>query len=192
MKYWRNWWHIFLSIYLFLYLSTSVSFSLSLCLKHTHTHTHISFLSCTQFREKTNKYIEKCFDCSARSSTCFENFMLKKMTDTLQCFLCTTQSSDIECPHGCGTLACCKRHLKVHLGGATNGSVASSHCRPFRIDNSTTFGRHLVATRDIVPLEEILNEKVAVLGPATKSPPICLECLKPVVQGKFVHTFETD
>ncbi len=63
---------------------------------------------------------------------------------------------------------------QVHLGGAKNGEVAASRCRPFRIDVSETFGRHFVATRDISPLEEILNDRVAVFGPATKTVPVCL------------------
>jgi hypothetical protein len=50
---------------------------------------------------------------------------------------------------------------------------------------STTLGRHFVATRDVAPLEEILVDSVAVLGPATKTVPICLECLQPnLLDGK--------
>jgi len=51
---------------------------------------------------------------------------------------------------------------------------------------SPELGRHFVATRDISPLHEILTEKAAVVGPATKALPICLECLNPFsVQGIF-------
>ena len=40
------------------------------------------------------------------------------------------------------------------------------------------FGRFFVATRDISPLELVLIDQPAVVGPATKTKPICLECLK--------------
>jgi len=65
------------------------------------------------------------------------------------------------------------------------GQMKTSQCRPFKVDISETFGRHLVATRNILPLEEILFEKVAVLGPATKTVPVCLECLQPSCEGNF-------
>ena len=35
-----------------------------------------------------------------------------------------------------------------------------------------------MATRDISPLELVLIDEPAVVGPATKTQPICLECLK--------------
>ena len=35
-----------------------------------------------------------------------------------------------------------------------------------------------MATRDISPLELVLIDQPAVVGPATKTKPICLECLK--------------
>lgn len=49
-------------------------------------------------------------------------------------------------------------------------------CRPFIVAHSPELGRHFVATRDILPLTEILTEKIAVIGPATKTTPVCLEC----------------
>ena len=39
--------------------------------------------------------------------------------------------------------------------------------------------RYFVATRDIQPLELVVIDEPAVVGPATKTRPICLECLKP-------------
>ena len=50
---------------------------------------------------------------------------------------------------------------------------------PFRIEDSPTMGRHFVATRNIKPLELILLEDAAVVGPATKTKPLCLNCLQP-------------
>ena len=51
-------------------------------------------------------------------------------------------------------------------------------CYPFEIQESKDFGRFFVATRDISPLELVLIDQPAVVGPATKTQPICLECLK--------------
>ena len=42
----------------------------------------------------------------------------------------------------------------------------------------------MVATRDIEPLELILKEKPAIIGPNQKTAPACLECLLPV-KGEF-------
>ena len=41
------------------------------------------------------------------------------------------------------------------------------------------FFRYFVATRDIQPLELVVVDEAAVIGPSTKTKPLCLECLKP-------------
>lgn len=75
-------------------------------------------------------------------------------------------------------------HIRHHIG-QSDLDLASRYCRPFRIGNSPEFGRHFVATRDILPLQEILCEKAAVIGPATQAIQVCLECLIPIeLEGK--------
>ena len=39
--------------------------------------------------------------------------------------------------------------------------------------------RYFVATRDIQPLELVEVDETAIVGPSTKTKPLCLECLKP-------------
>ena len=46
----------------------------------------------------------------------------------------------------------------------------------------TIFLRYFVATRDIQPLELVVVDEAAVIGPSTKTKPLCLECLKPPTQ----------
>ena len=50
---------------------------------------------------------------------------------------------------------------------------------PYKIENSEKFGRYFVATRDIKPLELILVDEPGVVGPATKTKPVCIVCLNP-------------
>ena len=41
-------------------------------------------------------------------------------------------------------------------------------------------GRHLVASRDIAPLELVLWDTAVVVGPCADSVPVCLECMDKV------------
>ena len=50
---------------------------------------------------------------------------------------------------------------------------------PYKIESSEKFGRYFVATRDIKPLELILLDEPGVVGPATKTKPVCIVCLNP-------------
>ena len=59
----------------------------------------------------------------------------------------------------------------------------SDHSLPFRVEEDEKRGRHLIATRDIQPLELVLRDTPVVIGPATKTPPVCLECLKAIPNG---------
>ena len=90
-----------------------------------------------------------------------------------KCFLCLTQS-DQKCPRNGGHTYCGPDHLLAHSKG--------DYCFPFQIEESQEFGRHFVATRDIQPLELVLIDQPAVVGPATKTRPICLECHKGPLQ----------
>jgi hypothetical protein len=70
-----------------------------------------------------------------------------------------------------GHYYCSEDHLRGHQS-------ADLECYPFEVRESEEFGRFFVATRDISPLELVLIDQPAVVGPATKTKPICLECLK--------------
>jgi len=87
---------------------------------------------------------------------------------TGKCFLCMT-ICDQTCSNG--HYYCSEDHLRGHQS-------ADQECYPFEVRESEEFGRFFVATRDISPLELVLIDQPAVVGPATKTKPICLECLK--------------
>ena len=58
-------------------------------------------------------------------------------------------------------------------------SRAMYACLPYSICASQKLGRHFVATRDIKPLELVLLDQPGVVGPATKTSPVCIVCLNP-------------
>ena len=60
-------------------------------------------------------------------------------------------------------------------------NIVKEICFPFKVINSDVLGRHFIATRDIKPLELILVDPPAVVGPATKTKPVCIICLGPLV-----------
>ena len=64
----------------------------------------------------------------------------------------------------------------------SNSPESSVSCLPFKVVDSQKYGRHFVATRDIIPLELILVDPPGVVGPATKTRPVCLGCLKVIKQ----------
>ena len=97
------------------------------------------------------------------------------------CFLCLEESV-LQCEN-CHIFACTEDHLKVHR----NEEKGSQKCFPFRIAKDETRGRFFVATRDIEPLETILCDRPSVIGPSTKSSPVCLECLKILTSNDFVR-----
>jgi len=92
------------------------------------------------------------------------------------CFLCDAPCEN-KCPvEGCETYYCSLEHLRHHQIILEDGRTL---CMPFKIDHSPTKGRHFVATRNIRPLELVVHEDPAVVGPATKTKPLCLNCLQP-------------
>ncbi len=124
----------------------------------------------------------------------------------MSCFICMATTGLDECPK-CGVYGC-KSGLKLaditfafynqffsglwfNLGHIYHHyDQATEYCRPFKIVNSPEFGRHFIATRDILPLQEILLEKAAVIGPAAQAVQICLECLIPVeLDGKNFEVY---
>lgn len=95
-------------------------------------------------------------------------------TDEEQCFLCGKQNSNDVPLQKCANCEliwfCSEDHYEVHRH--------KERCFPFLIKRSPKKGRFMVATRDIEPLEMILWEKPAVIGPYTKDAAGCLQCFK--------------
>ena len=58
-------------------------------------------------------------------------------------------------------------------------SAPTYSCLPYRVSTNSKRGRHFIATRSIQPLELILVDVAGVVGPATKTAPVCLACLNP-------------
>lgn len=79
-----------------------------------------------------------------------------------RCFLCQ-EDTELQCQNG--HFYCCDDHLEAH-----------GPCFPFEVVISEEFGRYFVATRDIKPLELVVVDEPALVGPATKTRPVCLEC----------------
>ena len=69
------------------------------------------------------------------------------------------------------------------LVNGSNRTKEISICLPYKVLNSKKFGRHFIATRDIKPLELILVDNPGVVGPATKTKPVCIVCLNPAKEG---------
>ena len=86
-----------------------------------------------------------------------------------QCWLCAepaeTPCEDCDRVHFCGPG---HRDLHRQRGGT---------CRPFTVRRSDSVGRFMVATRDIEPLEIILEERPLVMGPCRDGNLVCVECL---------------
>ena len=124
------------------------------------------------------------------------------------CFLCQKPNCITKCPRpNCGVYYCCDSHYSSHVVNinqntryhGNNGNrrseksnrddledtvITDSLCLPFKVVNSDRFGRHFVATRDIKPLELILVDPPGVVGPSTKTKPVCIVCLCPSI-GKY-------
>ncbi|KAM3965788.1 SET domain-containing protein SmydA-8 [Aphomia sociella] len=63
-------------------------------------------------------------------------------------------------------------------------------CCAFKVQYSDTFGRHMIATRDIKQGEMILKEKPAVIGPRMTCAPQCLACGKKLEATKIEDTYD--
>ena len=91
------------------------------------------------------------------------------------CFLCAKKSTFI-CEK-CGLVAFCSEACqKVHR--------PENFCFPFMVEQRPEVGRFVVAVRDIEPLELVMWDNAACLGPRMGCPPCCLQCLKRT-DGKF-------
>ena len=91
------------------------------------------------------------------------------------CFLCAKPSTEI-CDH-CNLVGFCSEdHKRAHR--------QENFCFPFMVELNEVVGRSVVAVRDIEPLELVLWDSPAALGPKMGCSPVCLQCLKPA-DGRF-------
>lgn len=90
------------------------------------------------------------------------------------CFLCCSPGST-PCP-ACNLVSFCATHKSKHFH--------NNKCLPYKICQNEEVGRHVVAVRDISPLELVLVDNPAVVGPKQFITPVCLACLEPVT-GEF-------
>jgi len=89
------------------------------------------------------------------------------------CFLCGIKT-DNTCPD-CGIFACPK-HLPLHKG-RNRKTDKEMICLPFRVIWREDVGRCVVATRDISPLELIIQDEAVVIGPQYEAEATCVQCL---------------
>lgn len=97
----------------------------------------------------------------------------RKDCDSARCPICR-KAGDKKCS-GCHKIYYCssehqKKHWKVH----------KNDCRNFIIKRNETYGRFLVATRDIPHGTIIFTEEPLAIGPKRSTCPICLGCHKRV------------
>uniref|UniRef100_A0A0K2VAX9 C2H2-type domain-containing protein n=1 Tax=Lepeophtheirus salmonis TaxID=72036 RepID=A0A0K2VAX9_LEPSM len=90
------------------------------------------------------------------------------MTVKNLCFLCQ-EICNRQCSY-CEVYFCADNHFESHRN--------DGHCLPYTICVNPKSGRHFEATRDISAGETILVDEASVVGPATKTEPLCLECFK--------------
>jgi len=89
------------------------------------------------------------------------------------CFLCGIKT-DNRCPD-CGIFACPK-HLPLHKG-RNRKTDKEMLCLPYRVIWREDVGRCVVATRDIKPLELIIQDEAVVIGPQYEAEATCVQCL---------------
>jgi len=92
------------------------------------------------------------------------------------CFLCGITTEHV-CPD-CGVDAC-PLHIQFHQARGSQHSTLglSTKCLPFRVIWKEGVGRCVIATKDIQPLQLILQDKPVVLGPNYETQAVCVQCL---------------
>jgi len=91
-------------------------------------------------------------------------------TNLTVCFICSKPAT--ETCDKCNLVAfCSEEHKKLHR--------PENFCFPFMVEQKEGVGRYVVAVRDIEPLELVMWDAAAALGPRMGCPPVCLQCLKP-------------
>ena len=93
-----------------------------------------------------------------------------------QCWLCTEPSETL-CQDCDRVYFCRPEHQELHRHQGV--------CRAFTVRRSDSVGRFMVASRDIQPLETIIEERPLVTGPCRDGSLVCVECL---VSRKFIVT----
>ena len=117
---------------------------------------------------KQNGYESKNKTPNSKSE---ENSIENTYTNLNVCFLCAKPS--IETCDKCNLVGFCSEdHKKLHR--------PENFCFPFMVEQKEGVGRFVVAVRDIEPLELIMWDNAAAIGPKMGGPPVCLQCLKPV------------
>ena len=97
-------------------------------------------------------------------------------TNLKVCFLCGKPATEV-CDK-CGLVAfCSEAHKKLHR--------PENFCFPFMVEQREGVGRYVVAVRDIEPLELVMWDSAAALGPRMGCAPCCLQCLKPADGSYF-------
>ncbi|XP_040575619.1 SET domain-containing protein SmydA-8 isoform X1 [Lepeophtheirus salmonis] len=90
------------------------------------------------------------------------------------CFFCGNEEEEDNhltlCPFCKIVYYCSEDHSIIHRH--------TDRCFPFIVRKSKSFGRYMIAARDINPLELILSEQPAVVGPYSKKLPGCLNCFR--------------
>jgi len=97
---------------------------------------------------------------------------LNTMGSEDQCFFCLEPAVEV-CSH-CNLAGICDiaDHKKIHK--------PDDVCFPFHVEKRPGVGNIMVASRDIQPAELVLYDSAACVGPRMWSPPVCLQCLKPL------------
>jgi len=68
--------------------------------------------------------------------------------------------------------------FRVRASSSIEISMIESKELAFEVKHRPEVGRYLVASRDIQPLEVILEDDPAVFGPNNNTGPVCLACLR--------------
>ena len=89
-----------------------------------------------------------------------------------ECFFCNSSIKLQSCEH-CDKIYSCENHLQIHR--------PSNTCMPFTVVTKECVGRCVLAVRDILAGEVIIEDKAAMIGPACREK-VCLECLAPVAE----------
>lgn len=97
------------------------------------------------------------------------------------CFYCGVKEALTKCLECNNNIFYCSdSHKKIHCPSPPQDGSGQPEkkCTPFRVAHSQDRGHFLVATREIKVGEIVLLDKPFVEGPASKSPPVCLQCFK--------------
>ena len=95
---------------------------------------------------------------------------------TSLCFLCPRPGC--LCQY-CGCVPHCPLHASFHR------DKTDTYCFPFTTETREGRGRCVTATRDISPLELVMEDRPVGLAPVQDSLPVCLQCFRRMAPGGF-------